>query len=234
MQLSVDVVYSAVCNLTFYWKAKVYRCKSKNVKLNLCPEKDFFFFSPTLNHRWILSPVLACLQSLRVSSISTSLLSCPGIFSEEAASLRHVTPCPPMAQRQSNFCDKGIAVKSERIDGVSLWDPQWSPTHTSWPFWLWQQPYRQWPTVRICTDWSFLLYSPQQPMQGCINTYIQVLTVWQSSVTGDGPLYKCWETRLKVGVFTALQSVVCIHSWHVNHTLMMFKSRNQFKSSEFR
>lgn len=37
-----------------------------------------------------------------------------------------MTQRPPMAHRLWNFCDKGTAVKSERAEGLSLRDPQWS------------------------------------------------------------------------------------------------------------
>lgn len=60
---------------------------------------------------------------LRVRSISTALLFCSGIFMKEAASVTW------RAVRQwrrgwGTFCDKGIAVKSERAEGVSVGDPQ--------------------------------------------------------------------------------------------------------------
>lgn len=62
---------------------------------------------------------------LRVGSISTAPLFCSGIFMKEAASVTW------RAARQwrrgwGTFCDKGIAVKSERAEGVSVGDPQWS------------------------------------------------------------------------------------------------------------
>lgn len=81
--------------------------------------------------------LLAFILTSTVSTVSTALLSSPGISAEEAASIRHVTPRPPMTRRQLNFCDKGMAVKSERAGGVSLRHPLHG--HRQRPRSLWNQ-----------------------------------------------------------------------------------------------
>lgn len=53
-----------------------------------------------------------------------------------------MTRHPPIAAWQPNFGDKGIAVKSERRKGVSLWAREWSSSYYTfyWPFWLLKHP----------------------------------------------------------------------------------------------
>lgn len=160
----------------------------------------------------------------RVSSVSTALLSCPGIFTEEAASIRHVTPRPPMTRRQWDFWDKGIAVKSERVEGVSLRHPL-NGHHRQRPCCLWNQHrYKQRPPGFLLV--FFLFCFPRQSVQGCSNTCIQVRIIRQASPTGRCVLFKCWERRLTVSLSTtawALQShIACMTMINVT----FFRSKN--------
>lgn len=101
------------------------------------------------------------------------------------------------------FCDKRIAVKSERAEGVSVGDPLWSSS----------------PVAPLPLESGTVTHSDHTDLYrlfqtvAAANTATQLWITRQPSVTGRSALFSCWETRLTVGPTPTLQTASSLHSF---------------------